>query len=314
MKDSVERFLAALQAEKGFSANTVSAYRNDLTQFVGFLLDQLHVSSWAEVSSSHLTTYMLILREREYATSTIARKTAAIKSFFAFMVDSGALRFDPSEAVASPRVEKYTPKAMSVQQIQALLAEPGKRPTSADAVRDQAMLWVLYSTGMRVSELVSLDLDDIDIEARAILCTGKQGRTRTIPLVDPARETLVAYLDGGRDSIARGSDESALFLDHRGNRLTRQGFWLILKKYADDAGVSDVTPHTLRHSFATHQLTQGRDLGDVQRILGHVSIATTQVYQRVANEMGNGQSIEPVAPDGAAPRLPEYAEAVAESR
>lgn len=314
MKDSVERFLGALQAEKGFSANTVSAYRNDLNQFVEFLCKQLRVTVWAEVSDSHLTSYMLILREREYATSTIARKTAAIKSFFAYMVDCGALRSDPSEAVASPRVEKYTPRAMSEQQIAALLAEPGKRGAATEAVRDQAMLWVLYSTGMRVSELVSLDLADIDLDSRSIRCTGKQGRTRMIPLDDRARLSLAAYMDGGREAIARGRDVPALFLNHRGNRLTRQGFWLILKKYADDAGVHEVTPHTLRHSFATHQLNQGRDLSDVQRILGHVSIATTQVYQRVATEMGNGSGTNGDDADSVVPRVPEFAEAASNNR
>lgn len=314
MKDSVERFLSALQAEKGFSANTVSAYRNDLNQFVGFLTNDLGVSSWSEIMDSHLTSYMLALREREYATSTVARKTAAIKSFFAYMVDSGSLRADPSEQVASPRVEKYTPKAMSEQEIAALLAAPGKRIGSADAERDEAMLWVLYSTGMRVSELVGLDLDDVDLETGTIRCTGKQGRTRTVPLDERARNALSAYLQNGRTAILRDSDDQALFLNHRGNRLTRQGFWLILKKYADEAGVGEVTPHTLRHSFATHQLTQGRDLSDVQRILGHVSIATTQVYQRVASEMGNGQGTGGDGADGVVPRFPELAEAVSESR
>lgn len=284
MRESIERFLGALEAGNDFSSNTVSAYRNDLNQFVGFVCDDQGVSSWAEMQDSHLTLYVLHMRERKYASSTVARKTAAIKSFFGFMVRNGELRSDPSESLASPRVEKYVPKAMTEQQIQALLHEP-TRETKPENVRDCAMLQTLYSTGMRVSELVSLDLEDVDLERGTVCCTGKQNRRRDVELSPGAIAALTSYLENGRPAIVKVEDEPALFLNHRGHRLTRQGFWLILKQYAQSAGIDEITPHTLRHSFAAHQITRGRDLGDVQRILGHVSISTTQIYQKIASDL-----------------------------
>jgi integrase/recombinase XerD len=282
MRDCIDRFLNDLQLGSEFSANTVSAYRNDLGQFLKYLDEHCGVASWQQVDATHLTGYVLQMREREYASSTVARKTAAMKTFFGHLVRSGELRADPSESLSAPRVEKYVPKAMSEREILLLLNAPALETTS-ESLRDLAMLHVLYSTGMRVTELVSLDLDDVDLDAGTVCCTGKQNRRRDVELSPEAIEALRSYLDRGRAAIARNADESALFLNHRGSRLTRQGFWLILKGYASRVGIDHITPHTLRHSFATHQITRGRDLGDVQRILGHVSISTTQVYQRIAN-------------------------------
>jgi integrase/recombinase XerD len=304
MRDSVERFLSALETESEFSSNTVSAYRNDLNQFIVYLQGTLTLQSWREVESTHLTSYVLDMRDREYASSTVARKTAAVKSFFGYLTRSGELRSDPSEALASPRVEKYVPKAISEDQIQSLLREP-ERDTTPEAQRDLAMLHVLYSTGMRVSELVSLNVDDVDPGGQRVCCTGKQNRQRDVELSPPAEIALRAYIREARPAIQRKADEPALFLNHRGSRLTRQGFWLILKQYAERAGIEDITPHTLRHSFAAHQITRGRDLGDVQRILGHVSISTTQVYQRIATELASqdgrddGTTLGGAAIDGA---------------
>jgi integrase/recombinase XerD len=295
MRESIERFLGALEAGNDFSTNTVSAYRNDLNQFVGFITAEQSVASWTEVQDTHLTTYVLHMRERKYASSTVARKTAAIKSFFGYMVRNGELRSDPSESLASPRVEKYVPKAMTEQQIQALLHEP-TRESKPENIRDCAMLQALYATGMRVSELVSLDLDDVDLDRETVCCTGKQNRRRDVDLSPEAVVALARYLEGGRPAIAKTSDEPALFLNHRGHRLTRQGFWLILKQYAQAAGIDEITPHTLRHSFAAHQITRGRDLGDVQRILGHVSISTTQIYQKIASDMQDPERLTIVSP------------------
>lgn len=295
MRQSIERFLGALEAGSDFSSNTVSAYRNDLNQFVGFISGDLGVGSWAELQDSHLTSYVLQMRERRYASSTVARKTAAIKSFFGFMVRSGELRSDPSESLASPRVEKYVPKAMTEEQIQALMLEP-TREAKPENNRDCAMLQTLYSTGMRVSELVSLNVDDVDLERGTVGCTGKQNRRRDVELSQEAIDALRNYIETGRPAISKVPDESALFLNHRGHRLTRQGFWLILKQYAQAAGIDEITPHTLRHSFATHQITRGRDLGDVQRMLGHVSISTTQIYQKIASDMNNPERLTIVSP------------------
>ncbi|HMM42646.1 MAG TPA: tyrosine recombinase [Thermomicrobiales bacterium] len=296
MRDSIERFLGALESENEFSANTVSAYRNDLGQFARYLQERHSLEAWPEVDPSHLTSYVLDLREREYATSTVARKTAAVKSFFGYLTRNGDLRADPSEQLAAPRVEKFAPRALPEGEVRTLLAEPEKECTP-EAIRDRAMLQLLYASGMRVSELVSLDVDDLDFEGGRVRCTGKQNRQREIDLPAPAVEAARLYLESARPAICRSSDQPALFLNHRGTRLTRQGFWLILKQYAERAGIDDITPHTLRHSFAAHQLTRGRELGDVQRMLGHVSISTTQIYQQVASDLAAGANGDGVVDD-----------------
>lgn len=287
MREGVDRFLRDLEADKGFSANTISAYRNDLSQFTTFLSCTLKLSTWQELGESQLTSYQLYLRERGYANSTVARKTAAIRSFCGYLVREQVLRADPSSALPSPRVAKSIPKAMTREEVEALLAQPA-RESGAEAIRDKAMLELLYASGLRVTELVSLNVGDVDLAAGVIRCQGRQGRDRTIDLHPEVARTLQMYIESARPAIRQSDQEDALFLNHRGQRLTRQGFWLILKGYAHDAGIEDITPHTLRHSFATHQLLDGKDLSDVQRALGHVSISTTQVYAQLADQMKVG--------------------------
>lgn len=308
MQGDVERFLAGLAAERGFSVNTVFAYRNDLNQFIAFLQDapdltaallgddsaedrdHAPVGRWEEVTDDHLTTYLLFLRGRDYATSTVARKTAAIKSFCHFLLDEGRMRGDPSAKMASPKVDKYTPRAISPAEVARLLAQPdaggtGDGDDSAirpEAIRDRAMLEALYASGMRVSELVALDCGDLDVGAGTLRCAGRTGRERHVPLRESATRAVQRYLNEARPRLDL-RQEPALFLNHRGRRLTRQGFWLILKAYAQQAEIADITPHTLRHTFAAHALWQGADLREVQHLLGHVSISTTQVYRRLAS-------------------------------
>jgi integrase/recombinase XerD len=303
MQESVERFLLELERERGSSHNTIAAYRNDLTQFVGHLRklppeDYLPpVTSWVELTDAHLTTYLLYLRTLDYATSTVARKTAAVKSFCQYLHSRGETVADPAAKLPSPKVDRYVPRAITPQEVARLLAQPllSGGPTSPEALRDRAMLETLYSTGMRVSELMALNLADLDLEGGAIRCSGKAGRERVVPLSEGAVQALRDYLGRARPAIAFG-DDTALFLNHRGSRLTRQGFWLILKTYAHQARIGDITPHTLRHSFAAHQLKQGADLRDVQQRLGHVSISTTQVYRQL------------IAEDGTTPALPLVAD------
>lgn len=296
MEDQIERFLSSLQAERGFSQNTVSAYRNDLRQFVAYLsappeTDHIEgISTWERLANEHLSAYSIHLRERTYAPSTVARKTAAMKSFSAFLWREGMLQQELGSALSTPKVDKYLPKAISQDDVERLLAEPLREtPDKPESIRDRAMLEVLYATGMRVSELVSLDLNDIDPAEGTIRCQGKAGRSRKVPLGNRAIEATQTYLDAARDRLTR-MDTAPLFVNHRGGRLTRQGFWLILKSYADRAGIEGITPHTLRHSFATHALHKGAELKDVQQLLGHVSISTTQVYRQLANaRRGNGE-------------------------
>lgn len=287
MRDGVERFLTGLEADKGFSTNTISAYRNDLNQFVTFVESKLGLGSWRELGETQLTSYQLDLRERGYANSTVARKTAAIRSFCGHLVAEGILRADPSSALPSPRVAKSVPRAMTRDEVD-LLLEKARQSDGAEGVRDSAMLQLLYASGLRVTELVNLNVRDVDVENASIRCQGRQGRDRSIELQRDVADTLRAYVDTARPAIRQQDQEAALFLNHRGQRLTRQGFWLILKGYAQQAGIGEITPHTLRHSFATHQLLDGKELSDVQRALGHVSISTTQVYEQLADQMKNG--------------------------
>lgn len=282
MDGQIDRFLQALKAEKDCSQNTISAYRNDLGQFVAHLRGEQGVADWRGVGQDHLVTYLLHLRERQYASSTVARKTAALKSFFHYLVETGQMASDPSALLSSPKVDKYVPRAITPDEVERLLAQPLKAGTP-EALRDKAMLETLYSTGVRVSELVALDVACVELPSGRVRCAGKGGRERLLPLKLTAVEALDEYLRRGRVPLARNGADAALFLNHRGHRLTRQGFWLILKGYARAAGIYDITPHTLRHSFAAHELDKGAELRSVQHLLGHVSISTTQVYRRMAN-------------------------------
>jgi integrase/recombinase XerD len=289
LQQEIERFLASLGRERRFSENTIAAYRNDLSQFLSYVADPpvedrlTPLASWAELTSDHLNRYMLFMNQREYAPSTVARKTAALKSFSQHLANSEILRADPSAELSPPRVSRFVPKAMTIEEVERLLALPGEAASgqAPEALRDLAMLETLYASGMRVSELVSLDVEDVDLALLTVTCPGKSGRQRVVPLRPRAIDAVARYLERGRPHFVT-SEEPALFVNHRGGRLTRQGFWLILKSYADKAGIQEITPHTLRHSFAAHALTGGADLRDVQQLLGHVSISTTQVYRRLA--------------------------------
>jgi integrase/recombinase XerD len=306
MQHDIDRFLRVLEAERGFSVNTIFAYRNDLNQFHAYLTGEgadesgsfgadegisgdpllQRVGDWNELTDQHLTSYLLYLRGRNYASSTVARKMAAIKSFFNYLIGEGQLRGDPAARMTSPKVDKYVPRSITESEVERLLAQPGKGDEATvrkpETARDRAMLETLYSTGMRVSELVALDTHDVDLPSRAMRCAGKTIRERTVPLRDSAVEAIDHYLNNARPLLVL-REEHALFLNHRGNRLTRQGFWLILKSYAHRAEIADITPHTLRHTFATHALSRGVDLREVQQMLGHVSISTTQVYRRMTD-------------------------------
>ena len=309
MHQDIERFLQVLEAERGFSVNTIFAYRNDLGQFLTFLGGERvddggraaadgdsspisaisqwipHVQRWDQLTDNDLTSYLLYLRSRKYASSTVARKMAAIKSFFNFLIAEGQLRGDPGARMTAPRVDKYTPRSITPGEVERLLQQPAKDGESAarrpEAARDRAMLETLYATGMRVSELVALDCEDVNLGERHMRCAGRTARERQVPLRESAVEAIDHYLLEARPLLAL-REEQALFLNHRGNRLTRQGFWLILKSYASKAEIADITPHTLRHTFATHALGRGANLREVQQLLGHVSISTTQVYRRMA--------------------------------
>jgi integrase/recombinase XerD len=308
MEQQIDEFLRYLRTEKEFSPNTISAYRNDLTQFVDYLRRDEETIRWPDVTPTQLVRFLLFLRGRKYANSTVARKTAAVKSFFHHLAEHQIVATDPSAGLDSPKVNKYLPQAISVAEVARLLELPRKLNTP-EALRDLAMMETLYATGMRVSELVALDLNDIALDEGMVRCQGKGGRERTVPVRPRAIEVVREYLRRGRPMLAKGGTSPALFLNHRGQRLTRQGFWLILKGYAEQAQIKRITPHTLRHSFAAHMLERGADLHDLQQILGHVSISTTQVYQlvrtRAAADCDGKEPVVATAEPVGAPALQE---------
>jgi len=289
-------FLAYLSVEKRFSHNTLMAYRNDLSQFEQFLHDPGGLPqdngvpvtesgiAWPQVGKRLIVSYLLHIKEKEYSPATVARKVAAVRSFFHFLVNEGVIREDPTATLDSPKVRRPMPRVISEDEVRALLAQPTKR-NSPEAIRDAAMLELLYATGMRVSELVSMNVDDVSLTSGGVRCFGKGGKERSIPIHEQAVAALERYLAEARPQLAHSPHEIALFLNHRGERLTRQGFWLIVKNYARAAGITaNITPHTLRHSFATHMLNGGADLRAVQTYLGHANIATTQIYTHLTKE------------------------------
>lgn len=284
MEAQVQEFLRHIEVEAGYSVHTLNAYRNDLGQFTRWLGETTDRERWADVGKSDIVSYVLYLKEREYSSATVARKVAATKSFFHFLVADGILREDPTATMETPRVKKRLPRAMSQDDIVRLLGAP-RQAQGPKALRDAALLETLYATGMRVSEVVSLDTSDLDMASATVRCFGKGSKERIIPMYPRAVESLELYVTDGRLAYLKDREEKALFLNPRGTRLTRQGLWLIIKSYVERAGIeSEVTPHTLRHSFATHLLDGGANLREVQQLLGHSNVSTTQIYTHVSGE------------------------------
>ena len=289
MKEQIQEFLEFLAVDKGYSDNTQAAYRNDLSQFYAYV--EPRVSAWDKVDQNTILDYIMFMKaEQEYASSTVARKVAAIKSFFHYLADRGVIEDDPTATLDSPKVRKRLPKAISQDDMERLLGEPARKDTPK-ALRDRALLEVLYATGLRVTELVSLNVEDVNLASETVrVIHPKNNRDRLVPVHRRALEPLRNYLEGGRVQLLRDPEEHALFLNHRGQRLTRQGLWLIVKHYVREVGIQeDVTPHTLRHSFAAHLLNQKADMEYVQELLGHANISTTQVYAQVSGEETTGE-------------------------
>jgi len=287
LQEAVDEYIATLSSredEGGRSnQNTVAAYRNDLNQLCTYLKKQ-EVDNWPQITREHIAGYLLEMRENQaYRSTTIARKIAAFKSFFRYLRSVGYLAFDPVEKLEAPHVQKELPGVLSAEQIGSLFRQVEVETPAGQ--RDLAMLHMLYATGMRVTELVSLNLADFDAAQATVTCPGRSGRNkreRVLPLPAIAVEATQQYIQAARHRLMlRHPDEEALFLNHHGERLTRQGFWLIIKGYARQAGITNITPHMLRHSFATLMLKGGMELRSVQELLGHAHISTTQVYNQL---------------------------------
>ncbi len=285
MEEQLLAFLEFLQEEYKYSNNTTAAYKNDLGQFSKFLQSGGYsVTSWSDVTPEIVDEYVDHMKEQVYASSSVARKVAAVKSFFNFLFARGIIEENPTTNVDSPKVKKRLPKTLTSDDIGKLIQAP-RQKRSPKHLRDAALLTILYNTGMRVTEVVSLRIDDVNLQNGTLQCYGKDGQVRELPLDTDTRITVADYLDNGRQYLVKNKDEEALFLNHRGQQLTRQGLWLIIKAYAKKSNLSgEVTPHTLRHSFAAHKLHDGSDLQEVQRLLGHANISTTQIYTQLSEE------------------------------
>lgn len=291
MDARIAAFLDYLKNDRAFSDNTISAYRNDLNQLAKFVaappeeMDLPEVAEVSDLCDEHVRQYAVYLGGRGYASSTVARKMAALKSFANYLHRQGETSEVLGRDIVVPRVQKAKPRAISTVDVERLVKAPiGPEPVRPEHLRDHAMLELLYASGLRVSELVSLNVSDIDFDRQLVELDGRRGERRQLPLPPRCRNALRNWIADSRPIIAN-RDETALFVNHRGNRLTRQGFWLILKSHAQRVGIRSITPHTLRHSFAAHAVEQGMDISELQQRLGHVSSVTTQVYQRMHDEV-----------------------------
>ena len=276
MENAILDFINYLRVHKNSSENTVISYERDLKKLLAFLEESGEVSEWEKVSPTDLNAYMLSMERNHYAASSISRSVAAIRAFFQYLVKQGKVAVNPADELKPPRAEKKMPEILSVEQVTRLLAQPDRKTNKG--IRDSAMLELLYATGIRVSELIGLRVGDVNLKLEYITCTDRN-RERAIPFGNAARKVLVKYLDGPRNELISGEDEGYLFPNCQGHPMSRQGFWKILKTYAREAGIRDeITPHTIRHSFAVHMIENGADLRAVQEMMGHSDISTTQMY------------------------------------
>ncbi len=281
MTDYVEAYRLYLENEKHASANTSSSYLRDIHQFRDWLLER-GVADLRKVKKDHITTYQIHLNGLGKSPATITRATASIKSFYGYLVSSGAMKTNPAKTVASVKVERKYPEILTNREVELFLDQP--KCVDEKGYRDHAMLEILYATGIRVSELIGLDLHDVNLDAGFIRCTSK-GKERIIPLYPTAVRALQDYIRDIRPRIIADPDEQALFVNMNGERMSRQGFWKIIKYYQEQAEIKkDITPHMLRHSFAVHLLENGADLRSIQEMLGHADISSTQIYAHVVKK------------------------------
>ena len=280
MEEQLNLFFGFLENDKKVSNNTLQSYRRDLKQFERYLEE--NEKNYQEVTDEEIKTYIKYMQEIGKKTSTISRGLASIRSFYQYETKNKITKNDPTEGVQSPKIEKRVPSVLTSKEVALLLDQP--KNVDLKGTRDKAMLEFAYATGMRVTEIISLNIDDIDLDRGYATCKGGK-RERTVPLGNMSLKALKDYVLNARDIMIRDENEKALFVNVNGQRLTRQGFWKIIKYYKDQAHIEkDITPHVLRHSFATHLLQNGADLKSIQTMLGHSDILSTQIYMQFQDE------------------------------
>jgi len=282
INQSIDDYIIFLTVEKGASGNTIEAYSNDVRKFAQYLEDA-GIRRWAQVDTATVRGYLAWMQNESLTNTTRARNVAALKSFFRFLYMEKYTEHNLGELLDTPRKEKVLPKYLTVEEVERLMDAPDV--TTPHGCRDKAMLELLYASGLRVSELITLKLSDISFEMAYVRCFGKGAKERIIPLGRYALAALEQYINHCRPKVDNNWQTDTLFLNKNGKGLSRQGFWKLIKKYGREAGiVTDITPHVLRHSFATHLLSNGADLRAIQEMLGHADIATTQIYTHLLGE------------------------------
>jgi len=282
MEAQIESFIEYCHNVKGTSRNTELSYRRDLYQLADFLRAQYQMTRVEDLTATALYGYIRFLEKKQRKAATISRNIASIRAFCHYLVREGVLMMDVSETLKAPRVEKKLPGVLSPEEVERLM--DAVQGTSPKELRDKAMLELLYATGIRVSELIGLKLSDVNLKLSFLFCT-EQNRQRTVSFGNKAKAALEAYLQHGRQALVAEETQQALFVNCAGKPMSRQGFWKILKSYQEKAGIEkDITPHTLRHSFAVHLLENGADLGSLQELMGHSDISSTQMYTHMVNQ------------------------------
>ena len=276
MEKQVKLFLDFLKDDKKLSDNTLQSYRRDIEQYEKYVSD--NKINYLKVTEETILEYMEFLREENKKESTISRSLASIRSFYQYLIRVKKIKKDTTMTIESPKINKRTPNILTSKEVELLLDQP--KDVDLKGTRDKAMLEFAYATGMRVTEMISLDIDDVKLDEGYVVCRGRS-KSRNIPLGSMSLKALKEYIDDARPYLIRDESEEALFVNVNGTRLTRQGFWKIVKYYKEQAHIEkDITPHVLRHSFATHLLQNGADLKAIQTMLGHSDISSTQVYMQ----------------------------------
>jgi integrase/recombinase XerD len=282
MEQFLDQFLHYLVVEKGLSKNTIEAYSHGLNRFLRHLREK-GVQEIGDVSKFHIRGFLLVLRSKNLNAKSIVRNLVAIRTFFRFLVQEGVLESNPVEDLESPKVARTLPEILTLKEIEQILEQPDLQTPLG--IRDRAMLETLYATGMRVSELTQLPIHQVNLEGGYVLLYGKGSKERVVPLGSEAINWITVYLKTARGILSKGKGNPSLFINRSGKGMSRQGFWKNLKDYARRAGLRKrITPHLLRHSFASHLLERGADLRSVQMMLGHSDISTTQIYTHVTGE------------------------------